>query len=252
MWVLKHNGDHLEWPCTFFTTLSTVEDASEWARNSANGWSSWFKYRFTNQERDTIASETILASTEHLSKPLTVCWAWSLCFSTRQSRSICVIHVIGAEEYETFTGYGWIDILHALNAKTVEIWFIGPKLTVPDSCRTETRGEKSITFIFKAGLYQTLVHNPPDFVIAFNCGFHVDIVSWKPALEKIKALKVPLCFTSFDANEARQDARVFESLGINKTLLRTNEFGKRRRRLRVGQWEAVFSAGVNPFRSLVP
>ncbi|KAJ3195736.1 hypothetical protein HDU82_002014, partial [Entophlyctis luteolus] len=217
----------------------------------SNSWSDWFEWRFSANalRKNQINPDILLACTEHLSKPLTACYALQKHPQATSWGSTLTIHVVGADEYELCgSGRGWEEVLHFLapsGPEALTVCFIGPNLAsiVNDDvslqnpiqlCKECEQKNRSLQFEFVASEYEVADLPAPALVVAFNCGFHHETESWTPAIKKMISSDTVVCFTSFDEVEAHQDVDVFVTTAGSTQL----------------SFTAV--AQVNPCRSLVP
>ena len=58
----------------------------------------------------------------------------------------------------------------------------------------------------------------PTLAIAFNSGCHEEPRSWQPTIELLLARRIPSVFTSLQATEARDDARLIRSIAGDRVL----------------------------------
>ncbi|KAJ3069763.1 hypothetical protein HDU98_007175 [Podochytrium sp. JEL0797] len=163
-----------------------------------SGWSEYFAWRGVFEDPNTRGwdSDLVMASTEYMSQVLTVVLAVSR-MDVVMAETF-VVHVIGAAEYEMGVGNAWEEVLHLFEGlKRVEVVFVGPD--VPDVPEEgELRGTTK----------------------------EVAITAQIP--------RIPMCFTSYNAYEAKRDAEVVDSV-----------FGG-------GKRKNVARQEVNGYRSLVP
>jgi splicing suppressor protein 51 len=195
------------------------------------GWEAYFKYRKINNSTHDyrLFSEV---NTEQVSKPLTLAYALHALGRTSQKRVI--VHVIGAAHYDAVADDLFEEVLHLFpSIRTLNIIFVGPELadfgfstiyseqSAPTCTRCMRIGIK-LTYSFYEGTYEQFLASPhfskPTLNLAFNWGLH-EISLWDTAIPLLFSDKTPLCFTSCNENEARDDARKLLSLCPNVKIL---------------------------------
>ena len=154
------------------------------------------------------------------------------------------VHLVGAEvEVElALAGPTWEQLLHRLpSVKRLRLVFVGPGIkpgeqgTVDHDCcpkctragRTRTvimhRVRRSIEPTLKLqGAYHDVFSDAsttvPTIAIALNSGCHEAPRSWRPTIELLLARRVPTVFTSLQATEAQDDARLIRSIAGDRVL----------------------------------
>ena len=211
-------------------------------KGCASGWDDFYKQRVLPENLLRMREEFKLSATIALSQPLTALYALDHFEMFENPKSKLLIYVIGASSHEAPATMVWEEILHQLPlVQHLEIMFIGPDLktrmaSIMDKSGTHSPLAKQAvcpdcqskgrtrSYGYNALPYEDFCKRPysktPDLALMFNAGIG-DVIEGHPWIAAIKCLmesKTRVCCTSFNSDEADNDAETFELYGGQVTM----------------------------------
>ena len=183
------------------------------------------------QDMKTVhISRVLKIATDSSSYYLTILAGLESAIPDLASRATLTLHLLGPSMEEVKTLPLSEEMLHLLpNLKTLILGFVGPDFPAIED---ESKGLQKIEccpecilagrtrqIFYSRSLYHDFhaknpraVEHPPDMLVAFNSGHEdSDWDSWQPTLRTILDMGKPAVFTTYNRQEALQEASVFET-----------------------------------------
>ena len=184
------------------------------------------------QDLKTVHFSRILKiATDSSSYYLTILAGLETSLPDLASRTSLTLHLLGPSMEELKTLRLSEELLHLLpNLRTLILGFVGPDypaieheskgLEGIECCPDCTSAGRTRQIFHSKSLYHDFsskntlaVEYPPDMLIAFNSGHEdSDSESWQPTLQMILDMGQPAVFTTYNRQEALQEASVLEKM----------------------------------------